>query len=90
MFTCPFCNDDDFDEVGLKNHLVSGHCEQYNCVMSLEEERLAHDCTCRLESVRPDMIDPPEVKRNQNCPVHGRDWDAVRDAAIDDKLTGDA
>jgi hypothetical protein len=45
------------------------------------------DCTCHARPVRQDDISPPEVTRNPNCPVHGRDWDAVRDAAIDDKLT---
>ena len=60
------------------------------CGGSLREELYVDpDCTCRARPVRPDDISPPEVTRNPQCPVHGRDWDAVRDAAIDDKLTGD-
>lgn len=27
---CPFCNEDDFDLIGLKNHFEKGHCEIYN------------------------------------------------------------
>ena len=26
---CPFCGDDDFDDVGLKIHLIFGHCETF-------------------------------------------------------------
>lgn len=26
---CPFCNEDDFDALGLKRHLVKGDCEEY-------------------------------------------------------------
>ena len=48
------------------------------------------DCTCRLEPVTPTMINPPEMKRDKNCPVHGRDPDYERDRDIDDKATGDA
>lgn len=58
--------------------------------IELAEEEKQSECECRLEPVTPTMINPPEVKRNPNCPVHGRDWDAVRDRQIDDKLTGDA
>jgi hypothetical protein len=30
LIPCPFCEDTDFDSVGLKIHLTSGHCEKYN------------------------------------------------------------
>jgi hypothetical protein len=26
---CPFCNEQDFDAVGLKLHLTAGHCDAY-------------------------------------------------------------
>jgi len=55
----------------------------------MSEDNDDPDCTCRARPVRPDDISPPEVARNENCPVHGRDWDAVRDQRRDDKLTGD-
>ena len=32
---CPFCLEDDFDDIGLKNHLQYGHCDTYNAVESL-------------------------------------------------------
>lgn len=28
--TCPFCGGMDFDKIGLKIHLESGHCDEYN------------------------------------------------------------
>jgi hypothetical protein len=28
--TCPFCKEPDFDLIGLKCHLLSGHCDNYN------------------------------------------------------------
>ena len=36
---CPFCHEDDFDEIGLKRHLLSGWCEVFNNTISTEEER---------------------------------------------------
>ena len=29
LITCPFCNDDGFDKVGLKYHLET-HCDVYS------------------------------------------------------------
>lgn len=34
--TCPFCLEDDFDEVGLKKHLLKGHCEAFNAIPTKE------------------------------------------------------
>ena len=28
--SCPFCGGLDFDKIGLKIHLESGHCDEYN------------------------------------------------------------
>jgi len=28
--TCPFCGEEDFDLIGLKDHLLSSHCEVFN------------------------------------------------------------
>ena len=30
MVSCPFCNEADFDLIGLKIHINSGHCERYD------------------------------------------------------------
>jgi len=38
---CPFCGEDDFDKVGLKNHLLR-YCGEFSDVQSVEEERAAH------------------------------------------------
>jgi len=38
---CPFCKETDFDTVGLKHHLLSGHCEDFNDIMSVDELRVA-------------------------------------------------
>jgi len=31
MIECPFCGEDDFDEIGLKFHLIH-HCDAYDAV----------------------------------------------------------
>lgn len=36
---CPFCGEDDFDLIGLKNHFERGHCDVYNETESPIEER---------------------------------------------------
>lgn len=28
--TCPFCNDTEFDSIGLKQHIQRGWCEAFN------------------------------------------------------------
>ncbi len=33
--TCPFCDETDFDLVGLKSHLVNGDCEAFNKIEGL-------------------------------------------------------
>lgn len=35
---CPFCGEDDFDLIGLKNHLEK-YCQKYMDILSVEEER---------------------------------------------------
>lgn len=39
MVICPFCNEDDFDLIGLKAHLLRGHCDPFEATISPEEER---------------------------------------------------
>lgn len=51
----------------------SGKCEG-------DEEGL---CTCTAPPARPTDISPPEVQRNKHCPVHGIDWDALREQRLD-------
>jgi hypothetical protein len=29
---CQFCNEDDFDDIGLKIHLLRGHCEVFEAI----------------------------------------------------------
>jgi hypothetical protein len=36
--TCPFCDEKDFDLIGLKHHLEN-YCEIYKNTISIEEER---------------------------------------------------
>jgi hypothetical protein len=36
---CPFCKEDDFDLVGLRNHIMSGHCEPFESTPTIEQER---------------------------------------------------
>lgn len=37
MLTCPFCGVDDFDAIGLKYHLLSGHCDSFVNVEAIRE-----------------------------------------------------
>lgn len=40
---CPWCKDTDFDEVGLKLHIINGHCESFNALsVSLPVTRQAN------------------------------------------------
>jgi hypothetical protein len=32
LLVCPWCKDDDFDDVGLKLHIVNGHCDAFNAL----------------------------------------------------------
>ena len=52
------------------------------------DEAREQGCTCHIPHAGPQDIDPPEPKRDRNCPVHGKDWDAVREQRRDDKITG--
>lgn len=36
---CPFCQETDFDAIGLKDHLLSGGCETFNTTITIEQER---------------------------------------------------
>jgi len=44
-------------------------------------------CTCPMSPVYPTSIDPPErmIGKNRDCPVHGIDSDAAREAQREDK-----
>ena len=59
--TCPFCNEDDFDTVGLKTHLASGDCEPFDRVQPLPR-RFATSHGGRRET-RPEERRPYELKR---------------------------
>jgi hypothetical protein len=37
------------------------------------------DCICTAPPVSIVQIDPPEIRRNRNCPVHGVDPDEGRE-----------
>ncbi len=30
LVSCPFCNESEFDLIGLKNHYIKGHCDVFN------------------------------------------------------------
>ena len=32
---CPFCGEGDFDRIGLKHHLDTGWCNEYNIVIDI-------------------------------------------------------
>lgn len=68
---CPFCNEADFDLIGLKNHLVKGHCDTFNEIISIEQERhligksskATATCTCP----EPVICNWKGVKRCSKC-----------------------
>ena len=35
---CPFCNDNDFDLIGLKHHLSHGYCDAYNATLTFDTD----------------------------------------------------
>lgn len=49
-------------------------------------------CTCLRSDVRHmecPYDEPPIIRRDPECEIHGRDPDREREARIDDQLTGD-
>lgn len=40
IMICPFCGESEFDAIGLKHHLLSGYCEMFTRVISVEQERI--------------------------------------------------
>ena len=46
-------------------------------------EREAAQCTCRPRAVHPTDIDPPDIRRDRNCPIHGIDPDRAYDERRD-------
>jgi len=59
---CPFCMEDDFDAIGLKHHLLQGHCEQFNKV----EVIIA---TCQCDSIVPTYPMFRENRHVSPCPL---------------------
>ena len=61
MRACPFCREADFDAVGLKVHLSSGHCEAYESTPSpARTARLGSPhpaATAREETIRAEVIE---------------------------------
>jgi len=55
MLTCPFCEETDFDDIGLKIHLLRGWCDVFNAVISPEEE-------CHLIQIPTDEEVNPPIK----------------------------
>lgn len=47
---CPFCNERDFDAIGLKNHLLSDHCDAFNKTITIEQEYQERHLTSSIHS----------------------------------------
>ena len=72
MRACPFCHEADFDAVGLKVHLSSGHCEAYESTPSpARTVRLGSPlpaATAREEAIRAEVIEEcARVCDEQRC-----------------------
>lgn len=64
--------------------VILGHVESWRLWLAEQEEaREAAQCTCRARAVRPTDIDPPDIRRDRNCPLHGIDPDRARDERRD-------
>jgi hypothetical protein len=61
--------------------------------MEEAERQLREDsdprCSCRMETVDSASTEPPELIRDEWCPVHGRDPDAELDRRRDDAMERD-
>lgn len=78
-FWCPDCADIDWN----------GDSAILAAIKATDQDRydqLKFDaCTCRTPAVHGAMLEPPEPKsiRDYDCPIHGFDPDAARDAVMD-------
>ena len=60
--------------------VMMGHVDSWRLWLDDQERaREAAQCTCRPRAVRPTDIDPPDIRRDRNCPLHGIDPDRARD-----------
>ena len=73
-----------------KRNQTTCHCESYafpHREFSGKCEGDLSDCTCRMSIVGPMDLEPPELKRDPWCPLHGhRDADVERDRWIDNEM----
>lgn len=64
--------------------VILGHVESWRLWLDEQEEaREAAQCTCRPRAVRPTDTEPPDIRRDRNCPLHGIDPDRARDERRD-------
>ena len=77
----------------IEGDWLSGAIDNIDFALEHISERIAQQeaayeegrCTCRPRAVRPTDIDPPEVRRDRNCPIHGIDPDRAREDAMEDE-----
>lgn len=55
---CPFCLEADFDQPGLKHHLIRGYCEAFNETPSLDDAVAE-----RQRNARVDIRECEQIKR---------------------------
>jgi hypothetical protein len=53
---CPFCNEDDFDDIGLKSHLLSGWCDVFEKLPSARQDIESH------KSLTPNQVEQANAK----------------------------
>lgn len=67
--------------------VILGLVESWRLWISEQDEaREAAQCTCRARAARPTDMEPPEVMRDRNCPLHGIDPDRAREDAMEGKI----
>lgn len=71
----------------IEGDWISGAIDNIDLALARIPERIAEQeaayedglCTCRPRAVRPTDTEPPDVRRDRNCPVHGIDPDRARE-----------
>lgn len=64
--------------------VMMGHVGSWRLWLDDQERaREAAQCTCRPRAVRLTDIEPPDIRRDRNCPLHGIDPDRARDERRD-------
>lgn len=66
MNSCPFCAERDFDLIGLKNHLLNGHCEPFEATERIFTAFSADSATIRQPIHRMALESAPKMRQSSS------------------------